>query len=124
MSVKEDTMKFVLLIYQGTTPLPGSDRWNALSEAEQKAIYADYAELNKTAGVTQGLPLGLPDAARTVQMRDGKLQLKNGPHLAEGVGGYCVFDADNIEAAIALAARIPAARLGGAVEVRPAQTYW
>jgi hypothetical protein len=41
-------MKFVLLVYQGSTPLPGSDRWQALSESEQKAIYADYAELNKT----------------------------------------------------------------------------
>ena len=40
-------MKFVLLIYQGATPLPGSERWNALSQPEQKAIYADYAELNR-----------------------------------------------------------------------------
>jgi len=44
-------MKFVLLIYQGSTPLPGSNRWQALSDAEQKAIYTDYAELNKTEGV-------------------------------------------------------------------------
>jgi hypothetical protein len=49
-------MTFVLLIYQGTTPLPGSDRWKQLSDAEQKEIYADYADLNKTAGITQGLP--------------------------------------------------------------------
>lgn len=117
-------MKFVLLIYQGTTPLPGSDRWKRLSEAEQKAIYADYAALNETAGVTPGLPLGLPHAARTVQVRDGELQVKNGPHLVEGVGGYSVFEAEDMEAAIALAARIPAARLGGAVEVRPAEQYW
>jgi hypothetical protein len=54
-------MKFVMLVYQGSTPLPGSDRWQALPEAEQKAIYADYAELNKTEGVAPGLPLGLPD---------------------------------------------------------------
>jgi hypothetical protein len=117
-------MKFVLLIYQGTTPLPRSDRWNALSEAEQKSVYADYAEINKTTGVTPGLPLGLPDAARTVQVREGKPQVKNGLHLAEGVGGYFVFEAENMEAAIALAARIPAARLGGAVEVRPVEQYW
>ena len=116
--------KFVLLIYQGTTPLPGSDRWKALSEGEQKAVYADYAELNKAAGVTPGLPLGLPNVARTVQVRDGKPRVKDGPHLAEGVAGYIVYDAENIEAAIALAARIPAARLGGAVEVRPAEQYW
>jgi hypothetical protein len=65
-------MKYVLLVYQGSTPLPGSDRWQALSEVEQKAVYADYAELNKTEGITTGLPLGLPEAARTVQVRDGK----------------------------------------------------
>jgi hypothetical protein len=117
-------MKFVLLIYQGTTPLPGSDGWKTLSEPEQKAIYTDYADVNKTAGVTPGLPLGVPGAARTVQVKNGKATVKNGTHLAEGVGGYLVFEADNIEAAIGLAARIPAARLGGAVEVRPAEQYW
>ena len=117
-------MRFVLLVYQGSTPLPGSDRWKPLSEAEQKQIYADYAELNKTAGVTPGLPLGLPEAARTVQVRDGKTHVKNGPYLAEGVGGFSVFEAESMEAAIALAARVPAARLGGAVEIRPAEKYW
>lgn len=117
-------MQFVLMVYQGTTPLPGSDRWQALSEAEQKAIYAAYAELNKTKGLAPGLPLGQPPAARTVQVRDGKTQVKNGTYLAEGAGGYFVFEAENMEAAIALAARIPAARLGGAVEIRPAEKYW
>jgi hypothetical protein len=57
--------------------------------------------------------LGLPDAARTVQVRDGKPQVKNEPHLGKGVAGYLVFEADNIEAALALAARIPVVRLGG-----------
>jgi hypothetical protein len=116
-------MKFVLLIYQGSTPLSGSDRWQALSEAKQKAIYADYAELNKTEGVAPGLPLGLPDAARTVQVRDAKTHVKNGTYQAEGAGGYFVYEAESIEAAIALAARVPAARLGGAVEIRPAEKY-
>jgi hypothetical protein len=117
-------MKFVLLVYQGSTPLPGTERWQALSEAEQKKIYADYAELNKTEGITAGLPLGLPDAARTVQVQDGKTQVRNGTYLTEGVAGYSMFEAESIEAAIALAARIPAARLGGAVEIRPAEKYW
>ena len=117
-------MKFILLIYQGSTPLPGSEAWKTLPEAEQKAIYADYGALNKIPGVTPGLPLGLPGAARTVQVRDGKPQVKNGTYLSEGAGGYLVFEAENIEAAVALAARIPAARLGGAVEVRPAEQYW
>ena len=117
-------MKFVLLVYQGSTPLPGSDRWQALSEAERQKIYADYAELNKTEGITAGLPLGLPDAARTVQVRDGKTHVKNGTYLPEGAAGYSVYEAESMDAAIALAARIPAARLGGAVEIRPAERYW
>jgi hypothetical protein len=117
-------VKFVLLIFQGTTPLPGSDAWKALPESEQKAIYADYAALNQTPGVTPGLPLGLPGAARTVQLRDGRPQVKNGTYLAESAAGYFVLEADNMETAVALAARIPASRLGGAVEVRPAEQYW
>lgn len=117
-------MKFILLIYQGSTPLPGSEAWKALPEVEQKAIYADYAAITKAPGVTPGLPLGLPAAARTVRVRGGKPQVKDGTYLTEGAGGYLVFEADNMEAAVALAARIPAARLGGAVEIRPAEQYW
>ena len=116
---------FVLLIYQGPTPsVPGTDRWKALSEAEQKAVYADYAEFNNTSGVSAGLPLGLPDAARTVQVRNGKTDVRNGTYLSEGAARYAVLEAEGIEAAIELAARIPAARLGGAVEIRPAEKYW
>ena len=117
-------MKFVLLVYQGSAPVPGSDRWQALSEAEQKAIYAEYAELNKTEGLAAGLPLGLPDAARTVRVRDGETHVENGTYLPEGAAGYSVYEAESVDAAIALAARIPAARLGGAVEIRPAEKYW
>jgi hypothetical protein len=118
-------MKYVLLIYQGLTPpLPGSDRWKALPEAEQKAIYADYAQISKAPGVTPGLPLGLPNAAKTVQVRNGMPEVKDGTYLTEGAGGYLVLEAENMDAAVALAARIPAARLGGAIEIRPAEQYW
>jgi hypothetical protein len=116
--------KFVLLVYQGSTPVPASDRWHGLSEAEQKSIYAEYAEISKTEGLAAGLPLGLPDAARTVQVRNGQTIVKNGTYLAEGAAGYSVYEADSMDEAIALAARIPAARLGGAVEIRPAEKYW
>jgi hypothetical protein len=123
---KQNTMKrFVLLIYQGPTPpIPGTDRWKALSEADQKSIYADYAAFGNTTGVSDGLPLGLPDAARTVQVQNGRTNVRNGTYLAEGVAGYAVYEAETMEAAVELAARIPAARLGGAVEIRPAEKYW
>ena len=117
-------MKFVLLIFQGTAPLPGTDAWEALPEGERKAIYADYAELNKIAGILPGLPLGLPNAAKTVQVRNGVTQVKDGTYLAESVGGYLVCEVEDIEAAVSLAERVPASRLGGAVEVRPAEPYW
>ena len=117
-------MKFVLMVYQGSTPLPGSAQWDALSVTEQQNIYAEYAALNKTKGVSGGLPLGLPAAARTVQVRDGQTHVKDGTYLAEGVAGFSVFETDSLDAAIALAARVPAARLGGAVEIRPVEKYW
>lgn len=117
-------MKFVLHIYQGTTPLPGSDRWAALSAQEQKQIYADYAALNQTPGVEPGPPLGTAAAARTVQVNNGISVIKEGTHHAEGVSGFLVVEAESLDAAVAVAARIPAARLGGAVEIRPVEKYW
>lgn len=118
-------MNYVLLIYQGPSPtIPGTDRWNALPKTEQAAIYADYAALNKTPGLTPGLPAGFPAKARTVQVRNGKPEVKDGTYLSESLAGYAVLEAENMEAAVALAARIPAARLGGAVEIRPSEQYW
>ena len=119
-------MQFVLLIYQGTTPLPNTDAWEALPADEQKRVYADYAAFNKTPGLTTGLPLGVTEKAKTVRVADGKTVTDDGPFMgAEGaVGGYAVLEANDLDAAIDVAARIPAARLGGAIEVRPAETYW
>jgi hypothetical protein len=119
-------MQYVMLIYQGTTPLPGTEDWDQLSEDEQKQIYADYGELNKTKGVEPGLPLGLPQNATTVRVEDGKTLVTDGPFIGikEAVGGFFVFEADDLDAAIEVASRIPAARLGGAIEVRPVETYW
>src|SRR5262249_42562958 len=118
--------QYVLLIYQGTTPLPGSPEWSKLSEDEQRAIYLDYAEVNKTPGVHPGLPLGLPERATTVRVVDAKPLTRDGPFggVPHAIGGFFVFDADDLDATIELAARIPAARLGGAVEIRPVETYW
>ncbi len=114
-------MKYLLLIHQGTTPVPGSPEWDRLSEAEQGAVYAAYQGVNETPGVTPGLWLEPPEAATTVRAEDGKTLTTDGPFVAvkEALGGYLVFEADDLDAAIELASRIPAASMGGAIEIRP-----
>jgi len=119
-------MQYVVLIYQGSTPLPGSDEFSALSESEQQQIYADYQALNATPGVTPGPPMGLPEDATTVRVADGKTLTTDGPFAdtKEAVGGMFTLEADDLDAAIVVASRVPAARLGGAIEIRPVATYW
>ena len=114
-------MKYLLLIHQGDTPTPDTEEWERLSEEEQKAVYGAYQSINQNPGVTPGLWLQPPEAATTVRVEDGKTLTTDGPFVSvkEALGGYLVFEADDIDAAIELAARIPAARMGGAVEVRP-----
>ena len=114
-------MKYMLLIHQGTTPLPGSAAWDSLSEDEQGAVYAAYKALNETPGVSPGLQLQPPETATTVRVQDGRTLTTDGPfvELKEAIGGYLLFEADDLDAAIELAAGIPAARMGGAIEVRP-----
>jgi hypothetical protein len=115
-------MKYMLLIQQGTTPVPGTPEWDGLSEEEQKAVYADYQAVDQTPGVTPGDAwLESPETATTVRVEDGNTLTTDGPFVAvkEALGGYLFFEADNLDAAIELASRIPAARLGGAVEIRP-----
>lgn len=117
-------MQFVLIIYHGTFPIPGSAGWQALAETEKQGIYAEFAALQKTEGIALRLPPLAPHQATTVQVKDGKPQVRSGPNLTEGIGGAFVLEADNLEAAIAVAARIPQARLGGAVEIRPVEKYY
>jgi hypothetical protein len=119
-------MKYVLLIHQGTTPTPlDPQAWAALAPEEQQAIYAAYQEVNQTPGVTPGLGLQPPETATTIRVQDGKTLTTDGPFVAtkEALNGYLVYEADHLDAAIALAAKIPAARLGGAVEVRPVMEW-
>jgi hypothetical protein len=114
-------MKYMLLIHQGTTPLPGTPEWDGLSEDEQKAVYADYQAINETPGTEPGLRMQPPQTATTVRVADGRTLTTDGPFVEtkEALGGYLFFEADDLDAAIELAARIPAARMGGAIEVRP-----
>ena len=115
-------MKYMLLIHQGTTPTPRSEEWESLSEDERNAVYADYKAINETPGVTPAdVQMQPPEAATTVRVEDGKTLTTDGPFVAikEALGGWLLFEADDLDAAIELASRIPAARMGGAVEVRP-----
>ena len=114
-------MKFMLLIHQGTTPLPGSPEWDALAESEKGAVYEAYGAVNATPGVTSGVQMQPPERARTVRVKHGKTLTTDGPfaETKEALGGYLFYEADDFDAAVELASRIPAARMGGAVEVRP-----
>lgn len=115
-------MKYMLLIHQGDTPTPrDAEAWERLSEAERESVVADYREVSSTPGVSPGLQLDEPESASTVRVEDGERLVTDGPfaETKEAIGGYLIFEADDLDAAVALAARIPAARLGGAVEVRP-----
>ena len=114
-------MKYMLLIHQGTTPTPPSEAWDRLSEEEKGEIFSAYKAIGETPGVSPGLQLQPPETATTVRVQDGKTLTTDGPfvEIKEAIGGYLLFEADDLDAATELAARIPAARLGGAIEVRP-----
>ena len=115
-------MKYVMLVYQG----PALERQAELSEDEQKQVRADYQGINETPGVTGGLPMGLPENATTVRVEGGRTLTTDGPFVGmkEAVGSWFILEADNLDAAIELAAKVPAARYGGAVEIRPSETSW
>jgi hypothetical protein len=119
-------MQFVLMIYHGTAPLPGTPELESLSEEERKAVYADYAALNKMENVTPIPPLGLPENATTVRVENGSTVTTEGPYLGVkgAVGGVGVVEAEDLAAAVAIASRVPQARMGGAVELRPSAKYW
>lgn len=115
-------MKYMLLIHQGTTPTPlDPEAWATLSEAQQQEIYAAYQSINQTPGVTPGNGLQPPETATTVRVDGDRTITTDGPFVdtKEALNGYLIYEADDLDAAIELAARIPAARLGGAVEIRP-----
>ena len=114
-------MKYMLLIHQGTTPTPPSEEWDRLSEDEKNGVYAAYRAINETPGVSPGVQMQPPETATTVRVKDGSTLTTDGPFVEtkEAVGGYLFFEADDLDAAIELASRIPAASMGGAIEVRP-----
>ena len=105
-------MKYALLIY----PKPGSHE--ALGEDEAKAVSAEYYAFRDDPRCLGGAHLQPLETATTV--RHGGL-ITDGPFAdtKEVLGGYFVFEAANLDDALEVAQRVPAVRLGGAVEVRP-----
>jgi hypothetical protein len=108
-------MKYALLIY--TTP----GMIDHFSNGELEAMSAEYYALRDEPGCLDGGQLEEAATATTVRVDDGTTLTTDGPfaETKEVFAGYYIFDLDNLDAAIELAARIPAARLGGSVEVRP-----
>jgi hypothetical protein len=110
-------MKYMLLIFPGDT----MDRYNALSEEEQNAITGEYMALAQEQGALGGEQLQPHETATTVRVEDGRTLTTDGPfaETKDVLGGFYLFEADDIDRAIELSSRVPAARMGGAVEVRP-----
>jgi hypothetical protein len=98
---------------------PGSHE--ALAEDEYKSVFGEYMALIDDPRCIGSGQLQPVETATTVREQDGKTLTTDGPFAdtKEVFGGYYLFEADNLDEAIELAGRIPAARLGGAVEVRP-----
>ena len=110
-------MKYMMLINLG----PAARDWQSLPEDERNKVAAAWQEFNKTPGVTPGNQLQPPETATTVRVQDGRTLTTDGPFVEtkEALDGYFVLEADNLDAAIEVAARVPAASMGGAIEVRP-----
>jgi hypothetical protein len=108
-------MKYALLIYSK----PGSHE--SLSEADYGAVHSEYMALSDEPGIVGGAQLQPVETATTVRLAAGETLVTDGPFAdtKEVFGGYYLFEADDLDAATAMAARIPAVRLGGSVEVRP-----
>ena len=102
-------MKYALLIYTDDA-MP--------SRPEITAEYMAIAELPGTVGGAQLQPAA---TATTVRVENGGTVTTDGPfaETKDVLGGFYLFEADDLDAALDVAARVPAARLGGAVEVRP-----
>ncbi|HKU59432.1 MAG TPA: YciI family protein [Gaiellaceae bacterium] len=110
-------MKYLLLIYSEENPAA----WEAMSEAEQQALIGEYravSALPNTLGSNQLQPAA---TATTVRVNDGQTLTTDGPfpETKEVLGGYYLIEATDLDEAISIAAKIPAARTGGGVEVRP-----
>ena len=110
-------MKYLLQVY-----LNGAqDRLAQLPATEREATVQEFVAFFHSPEITDGNQLQPPATATTIRIHDGRLTRTTEPHnpSTEPLGGYYLVEATDIDHAITIAARIPALRMGGAVEVRP-----
>jgi hypothetical protein len=107
-------MKYAVLIY-------GEKASAGASDTEKKRHRDEYLALNDDPAVFGGEQLHPVAMSTTVRVEGGQTLLTDGPFIEakEYLGGFYLLEADDLDAATSFAARIPAARIGGAVEVRP-----
>jgi len=108
-------MKYMLLINESP------ESYEQLGADERDAVTAAYVALLTDERVIGGARLQPAETATTVRVTDGRTMLTDGPFAdtKEILGGYYLVEAADLDAALEVAARIPATRLGGSVEVRP-----
>jgi hypothetical protein len=108
-------MQYALLIYTK----PGAIE--SLPDAERESVSREFYAIRDRPGCVGGAHLHPIETATTVRVQDGRTLTTDGPFAdtKEVFGGYYLFEAENLDAALEVAAQVPAARLGGAVEVRP-----
>jgi hypothetical protein len=115
---RETPMKYLLMIYQTEQAA------ELLDEASRNAMMAEYgkltAGLHETGQYRAGERLKSVSTATTVRVRDGKTMTTDGPfaETREQLAGFYMVEAEHLDDAIAIAARIPSARFGS-IEVRP-----
>jgi hypothetical protein len=108
-------MKYALLINERI------GAYEQLSADQRAAVTAEYVELVQDERVLGSEQLQPATTATTLRVEDGEVLLTDGPfaETKEIFGGYYILDAHDLDEALAFAARMPAARFGGSIEVRP-----
>jgi len=110
-------MKYLLQIY----PPSAREEYDRMPEDERQALVEEYLAIGRSPEVIGGQQLQPIETATTVRVENGETLLTDGPFVdaKEHVGGFLLVQADDLDVALDIAARVPAARMGGAVEVRP-----
>ena len=110
-------MKYLLQIY----PAAAREELERMPEEERQALVEEYLAIGRSPEVIGGQQLQPIETATTVRVANGETLLTDGPFVdaKEHVGGFFLVQAEDLDVALDIAARVPAARMGGAVEVRP-----